>query len=107
MELRHIFIYLAKIVLFSIFVVNKLGYFKNHLDSKYIEDLFSFSLALFTLYLFYPFRKELIEIDYEDRLLLFGIGFVLLYEIDYKNIFLTTINFFRKDKIEKNLSKII
>ena len=97
MEVRHILIYFVKIILFTIFVINKLGYFKNKFDSKYIEELFSFFLALFTIYLFYPFRKQLIEIDYQDRLLLFGIGFVLLYEIDYRNLFFTTIHFFRKD----------
>ena len=94
MELRHILMYIIKIILFVIFVLNKFDYFKNKFDSQYIEDIFSFFLALFTLYLFYPFRKDVIEINYEDRLLLFGIGFVLLYDIDYKNIFNTTIHFF-------------
>ena len=96
METRHLIIYIIKIILFLIFVLNKFHYFKNRFDSKYIEDLFSFFLGLFTIYLFYPLRKNLIEIDYEDRILLFGIGFVLLYGIDYKNIFFTTIDFFKK-----------
>ena len=107
METRHILLYIVKIVLFTVFVMNQLHYFKNTFDSKYIEDIFSFFLALFTLYLFYPLRKQQIEIDCEDRLLLFGIGFVLLYGIDYKNIFYTTLNFFSKKNIKKVADKIV
>ena len=102
MQIRHILLYLIKIILFSIFVLNKLHFFKNTFNSKYIEDLFAFFLAVFILYLFYPFRKHQIDIDYEDRVLLFGTGTVLLYGIDYKNIFLTSIHFLS----EKNIIRI-
>lgn len=87
MKLRHTILYIIKITLLVIFALAKFNIITNTINVKFIENVFQFTLAIFVIFLFYPYRKTLIHINKEDRSLLFGVGIVLFFTIDYKELY--------------------
>ena len=86
----------AVLTLLVIFALAKFNVITDAIDVKFIEDIFTIALAIFVMFLFYPYRKTVIKINKEDRLLLFGVGIVLIFTINYKELYNTIKSFSSK-----------
>ena len=73
--------------------INLLHYLKDRL-----ELLFKLLMSLFLIYMFYPYRKKPLELDFESRLLLYLFGFVLIITANWHLILEDSIYYLFKKK---------
>lgn len=109
MKYLEIYIYLiitVKILFLVMLITNKItersssnkkisemsGYLKERL-----ELLFKFLMSFFLIYMFYPYRKVPIPLEFESRLLLYLFGIILIVTANWKLIIKNDI--FNKKKV--------
>ena len=88
MEWYHRIFLVLKITFIILYTLTKFGFFSNEPELEYvIEDIIKLMVAIFCLYLFWPFRSKF-QIKKHDRYFGFSAGIFMLISMKiFKKIF--------------------
>jgi hypothetical protein len=68
-----------------------------------IELLFKLLMSIFLIYVFNPYRKPDIKLEFEHKFLLYAFGFVLIFTANWHKIIMNSV--FYKKRPEKKSKK--
>lgn len=85
-RLIQYFLILLKIILIIFLLLIKFNIIKDSALHIIIELIFYVFLALYIIYISYPFRKNPLILDSHDNILTFALGIIFLLTINYNEL---------------------
>ena len=85
-RLMQNFLILLKIILIIFLLLIKFNIIKDSAFHIIIELIFYVFLALYIIYISYPFRKNPLILDSHDNILTFALGILFLLTINYNKL---------------------
>ena len=86
-ENRHKLLFIFKIIVFSFFILLRLGFLEQKKAAyKFTDEMFKLFVAILCMYLFYPFGKPR-KLLHEDYYFAFSSGFLIALSINYQYLY--------------------
>lgn len=109
MKIYHKVIFTLKILFLSLIVLVKTNIIPTDTPfQNIVDETFKIFLGIFVLYISFPWRKNMYNIEKEDFLFIFMTGMIFLLSIDYKGYVNSLKEFIKRVKnrsIRKKLKK--